>query len=279
MRGISLLKRAEKAGMPRAAGYYEAAFRRFAEAVEIRTQTPEAWISWGHGLYNLARKQTGKDQQRGFRGACEKYEIAHRHAPDDFDALKFWGLSLRGLARNKREKDPQPLFREACEKFSRAAEIQDKSNDSHHHWGLTLYQMAEKKQGPQAEQLLREACEKFSLACESAANPAVLTLNDWGAALMALSALAQPADARELRMQAREICLQAEKQTAGSASYNLACIASMNDDPEECREYLEIARSHYKIPSPGQLENDPDLGNVRQQPWFRQLVRQVREEF
>ncbi|MGH8475392.1 MAG: tetratricopeptide repeat protein [Methylococcales bacterium] len=275
-RGVSLLKRAAKADPKKAPGFYQAAFERFQRALSREPDHFSAHLSWAHGMYNLARNQTPKEQWKSYRKACEHYEQAHRLKRDEFEVLKFWALSLRGLAQNNREKDPQLCYRQAYEKFQQAFAIQDKANDSFYHWALTLYQQSRKLEPAHARTALKKACEKFmqaSLAHRNHPN----TYNDWGVALLALANLSEDNHEKQrLLTQAHSKCLEAESIRSGFASYNLACIASIKGNSEECRRYLEMARDHLKIPSAGHLENDPDFKNVRKSDWFKELIVQVR---
>ncbi|MGH8498928.1 MAG: TPR end-of-group domain-containing protein, partial [Methylococcales bacterium] len=143
---------------------------------------------------------------------------------------------------------------------------------------LTLYQQARKLEPALARPVLREACEKFMQASKGRKNRPN-TVNDWGVALLALANLCEGDEKQKLLSEARSKCLEAEALKSGFASYNLACIASLEGDAENCRRYLETAREHFKIPSPGHLENDPDFKNVRRTDWFKELITQVREEF
>ena len=281
MRGISLLKRAAKAEPKRSLGFYQAAFERFQIAADRNPGYFQAHLSWGHGLYNLARSQreAPKDQWKNFQSACKQYELAHIAEPKDFDALKFWALSLRGLAQNKREKDPDQCYKLAYEKFEKACLLAEKNHDGYYHWGRTLFQQAKKKDPAQARALLRESCGIFERAAKQQKNRPDIH-NDWGVSLLALANLTEnETEKQHLLSEAQSKCFDAEKLKAGFASYNLACIASLSGDPDNCRRYLETAREQFKIPSPGHLANDPDFKNVRNTDWFKALTQKVREEF
>ncbi|MCI0654958.1 MAG: hypothetical protein L0Y39_10835, partial [Methylococcaceae bacterium] len=204
------------------------------------------------------------------------YEQAHRLKPDEFEVLKFWALSLRGLAQNNREKYPDRCYSDAYEKLQKACSIKNKNNDCFYHWALTLYQQARKLEPSLACGVLQKSCEKFMQASKTHKNHPN-TYNDWGVALLALANLCEGDEKRKLLSDARSRCLEAEALKSGFASYNLACIASLEGDGENCRRYLKTAREHFKIPSPGHLENDPDFKNFRKTGWFKELIAQVRE--
>ncbi|MGR9105933.1 MAG: TPR end-of-group domain-containing protein [Gammaproteobacteria bacterium] len=276
IRGLGLLKRAAKADPKKAPFFYRAAFERFAAAIARCPDYFAARLNWGHGLYNLGRTQTVKEQWKTFHGACEQYEHAHLLDPEDFDALKFWGLSWRALARNNHEKDPERCYRLAYEKLEKAASIQLKNNDALYHWAFTLYEQARKKKPEKARPLLREACAVYAKAAARQADQAHI-FNDWAVTLLALANQSEGEEKRTLISEAHSKCLEAERFKAGSASYNLACIASLSDDPENCRRYLESAFKALKIPSAGHLENDQDFKTVRNTDWFKELTAKVRD--
>ncbi|MCI0732575.1 MAG: hypothetical protein L0Y38_01990, partial [Methylococcaceae bacterium] len=159
-----------------------------------------------------------------------------------------------------------------------AGALDEKNNDSLYHWGLTLYQQSRKEDPAHARALLLEACDKFSRAA-GLRTGLPNTYNDWAVALLALANLSGDEEKKHLLAEARAKCLEAEKIKSGFASYNLACIASLSGDVENCRRYLETAREQLKIPSPGHLENDPDFKNVRKSDWFKEIAAKVRVEF
>ncbi|SIO25313.1 hypothetical protein [Halodesulfovibrio marinisediminis] len=70
-----------------------------------------------------------------------------------------------------------------------------------------------------------------------------------------------------------EVLLNAENLEEGSGSYDLACIASRNNDMDECKKWLEtyFANKFFELPA-DYIINDTDLANVHQEPWFNELI-------
>ncbi len=271
MRGIRLLKRASNSNVQKAALFREAAYRRFEIAIKSNPELAEVHVNWGHGLYNAARKLSGKDRQRGFRNACEQYQNAYDINPNDTDTLKHWGLALRELAQSKREKKTDTLFAEAYEKFSMAITINSGDHDVFYHWGTTLYQQAQKKNTSEALALYKAAIEKFRLDSEiNSKRPH--TYNDWGASLMAIAKIDGAEKSQELLADALDKFQRAEMLKAGLASYNLACISSLMGNFDACHKHLEVAKEHGKLPIVGHLQRDDDLSAARKIDWFKDFI-------
>ena len=273
-RGIKLLKKAARSDEKKGVMFREAAYRRFMIALQRAPDLSAAQLNWAHGLYYAARKQSGKDQVRSYRGACEHYQKAFDLDPNDVDTLKYWGLALRGLAQNKREKNSDALYVDAYEKFSSVSNTANDEHDIHYHWGLTLYQQAQKKNAADAHKLYRAASDQFSLDHQLSADRPH-TLNDWGATLMALAKLCDPQETQNHLTDAREKFLAAEILKPGFSSYNLACISSLLGDIDASRKHLETARDNGKLPSANHLQRDPDLCNARKSSWFKALITEL----
>lgn len=271
VQGSRFLKRAGKAKGDKAERFYLRAYQRFASALDKNPKMFEAYKDWGHGLYNSSVNKSRKDQWRSYQSACEKYEKAYELEPNDFDTLKFWGLALRGKAQNQNEKNPDLVYREVYNKFSKASQINHKANDIFYHWGLTLYQHARKKNPKEAQKIYQLSCDKFTLA-NTVKPDQPNTLNDLGAALMALANLSGEQSKHSLLREAHEKFIAADALEKGIASYNLACFYSLQGKVEECRKQLNIAQENWKLPALGYLENDPDFKNVRKLAWFKELI-------
>jgi hypothetical protein len=69
--------------------------------------------------------------------------------------------------------------------------------------------------------------------------------------------------------------LQAEALKEGAGAYNLACMAALHGQEEECREWLAIAEKENTLEDRAHMETDSDLESVRQKPWFQDLLRRL----
>lgn len=74
--------------------------------------------------------------------------------------------------------------------------------------------------------------------------------------------------------QATEILDQAEESNP-KRSYNGACLAAIKADENGCKERLFRAKDAKTLPDRKQLEEDPDLANMRDKPWFAELLKDL----
>ena len=58
--------------------------------------------------------------------------------------------------------------------------------------------------------------------------------------------------------------------------YGLACLASLQSKPEECRELLFRCLRAGTLPDVAHLATDADLAAVRDLEWFQDLLREAR---
>jgi hypothetical protein len=86
------------------------------------------------------------------------------------------------------------------------------------------------------------------------------------------------AEADALFAQAEEKLLAAEDLVTGSGDYNLACIAALRGQRDECRHWLQRSLAAGHLPSRQHLMADDDLRSVRHEPWFAELLSAARDE-
>jgi hypothetical protein len=68
-----------------------------------------------------------------------------------------------------------------------------------------------------------------------------------------------------------------ENFSPGIVAYNLACVCSLEDEPEECRQWLIKSRDSGNLPERSHLEQDTDLDPVRDLPWFKEFLETLRK--
>jgi hypothetical protein len=142
-------------------------------------------------------------------------------------------------------------------------------------WGLALTEQARRKTGGDAERLFALARTKYeaALAIEPNIQEALYV---WGGALLTQSGL-QAGEERERTLKKAEEVLLRAAQIKPDEVYNLACLASLQGKPEECRELLFRCLKGGTLPEAAHLEIDADLAAVRDMEWFRDLLRQARD--
>ncbi len=130
-----------------------------------------------------------------------------------------------------------------------------------------LSAQAETKSGEDADKLFAQSGEKYAAALKIKPDSHE-ALNNWGATLFDQAKTKSGDDADKLFAQAGETLSICESLMPGAAAYNLACICSLQNDPQTCRQWLETARTCGTLPLPAHLASDSDLDNVRGQEWF-----------
>eukprot|EP01130_Rhizamoeba_saxonica_P011109 TRINITY_DN4600_c0_g1_i1.p1 TRINITY_DN4600_c0_g1~~TRINITY_DN4600_c0_g1_i1.p1 ORF type:complete len:561 (+),score=99.04 TRINITY_DN4600_c0_g1_i1:379-2061(+) len=72
---------------------------------------------------------------------------------------------------------------------------------------------------------------------------------------------------------AYEKLIEAENmQGTHNSTYNIACVCSLLDNQAECEKWLSKAFTNSRLPRKSYLEKDPDLNNVRNEPWFQKYI-------
>lgn len=166
------------------------------------------------------------------------------------------------------------LFQNAYKSYSAVIGGDPHIADALYNWGSALFYQALTKSGEEAQKLFRSAGEKFS-AC-LVINPGVTSAAiDWGVALMEQARASGFAPSHCLYDEAREKFLLAEEMLNGSASYNLACVHSLRNEHEECLKFLNAAKEHGNLPTPGQIVNDADLAGIRNTLWFQAFLESL----
>lgn len=170
-------------------------------------------------------------------------------------------------ARKSTGKNADMLFKEAYRSYQEAVVGDPLLVEALYNWGYALLHQTKTKDGADAIELLQEANDKFAF-CMTVHPKHMGAAIDWGVALMEL-ARARGVDAQDaLYTMAQEKFLLAESIQDGCASYNLACLYSIRNEPESCQEALEKARDHGSLPDEQEIVSDSDLGNVQGEAWF-----------
>jgi hypothetical protein len=253
------------------------ACEKYAKAVEADPKDDGAWYNWGNDLGQLADLEEDDEKERELlREACEKYAKAVEADPKKVEAWSNWGVTLGQLADlgedNEKERE---LRREACEKYAKAVEADPKNAGAWYNWGDALAKLADLEDDDGKErELLREECEKYAKAVE--ADPKmVIAWENMSAAFVQLAP--QTSEERaSLLDQAEQAALKAHELVPGKGVYNLACIAALRGNKEKCREWLEKAVGLQDGLTAAHLEEDTDMGLVREEAWFKELLERQR---
>ncbi|HYI13460.1 MAG TPA: hypothetical protein VEK57_30735 [Thermoanaerobaculia bacterium] len=238
---------------------------------ELRDAAAWALIEQGIALAKQARAADSENVDPLWKEAIEKYAAALQIRPDMYVALYNWGTTLAHQAKTKSGEEADVLWNAACEKYAAAVQIKPDDHETLNNWGNALDEQAKTKSGEEAEGLWRAAYEKYAAAVQIEPDDHRV-LNNWGVALMVQASNASAERKEDLLSAAVEKCSLANEIVPGEGSYNLACVAGIRGDAEECRKWLLHAKEHGKLPDREHMLADPDLAAVRDEAWFRELV-------
>lgn len=177
-------------------------------------------------------------------------------------------------ARNAEDKAADALYKAAYHDYADVLVGDPLRSDALYHWGFALLHHAKTKTDIEAFKLFEEAIAKFSFCL--LLNPSYLgAAINGGVACMDLARLIAVESDDELYEQAKRYFEKANAIQAGSASYNLACIYGLRNEEEACLQALENAKNKGSLPDAEEIMNDPDLDNVKEQPWFIGFIEKI----
>jgi tetratricopeptide (TPR) repeat protein len=251
-------KHLEVATKTKSISEFEKSTQQYEAALKIKPDMNEALNSWGEALSRLAAL---KREPALFEAGFDKFEAALKIKPNNYIALSNWGNALTNLAHLKKEP---ALFEAGFDKFEAALKINPDYQIALKNWGNALSNLAQLKQDPN---MFEAGFAKFEAALRIDPDNHK-TLEVWGGALARAYHLTK--DTKYLE-QATEVVNQAEKLKPNNC-YNGACLAALKNDEEGCKERLFIAKAANTLPMRKHLKEDPDLANMRDKPWFAELL-------
>jgi tetratricopeptide (TPR) repeat protein len=183
-------------------------------------------------------------------------------------------ISQTAKARESEGKAADQLYKGAYHDYAEVLAGDPLRSEALYNWGFALLHQAKTKTGDEAVKLYQSAITKFSFCL--LLNPSYLgAAINGGVAYMDLARLKAVDVQDELYELAKSYFEQANAIQAGSASYNLACIYGLRDEAEACLKALENSKSRGSLPDADEIINDPDMDNVKNQPWFVEFMATV----
>ena len=186
-------------------------------------------------------------------------------------ALSRWGSALYDQARTKQGAEADRLFAEAFAKYEAALKIKPDYHEALNNWGNALSYQARTKQGEEADRLFAEAIAKYEAALKIKPD-AHEALNNWGYALYDQARTKQGEEADRLFARANEKLLKSEAIQAGSAAFNLACVASLQGRAADAVHWLEVAASSHGPELLQLVERDSDFDRIRKSSEYQKWV-------
>ena len=245
------------------------------DTLSERERVIRAWseIEDGNRCFNKAQTLSGDARTDAFRAAGERYAEAIRIKPDMHEAFNNWGNALakeaEGLPGDARDK----AFKLAGEKYAGAIRLKSDKYESFNNWGLALANEARGLSGNAQANAFRAAGDKYAEATRI--NPDEDdAFKNWCIAL-ADEAQCLNGDARAAKLKEAEDKAKLAKAITGEASFNLACVYSLQAQIENALDELEACFADGTLPARHHLESDSDLDPLRDEPRFKALFEKA----
>ncbi len=180
-------------------------------------------------------------------------------------------------ARKSEGSTADGLYKAAYQGYAEVLQDDPLRAEALYNWGFALLHQAKTKTGDEAAQIYQDAIDKFAFCM--LINPDYLgAAINGGVAYMDLARLikAEPDDV--LYELAKKQFEKANAIQAGTASYNLACIYGLRGNKDACLKALENARDKVTLPEAGEILDDPDLANVKEQEWFIEFMETLNKK-
>lgn len=217
-----------------------------------------AYIMRGQELVNIAEMSRNKDLTLE---AIKMHKKALEISPEMFEALHSLGKAKLLLGRITSKVDD---YEKSIEMSRRALAVNPASDATLANWGTALAELGELTKNIE---LIKESFFMFQRAMEI--NPLnEVTLNCWGASLLKASSIS---GIREYLDQAINILTEAEKINPSNV-YNLACAHAHLGEKDKCKNLLHRCKTLMTLPPKLWMEIDPDLNNVKNTAWFKELM-------
>ncbi len=255
---------------------------KYQKTTDIKPEFSDAWCNWALLLANRAEHTTGEEKVELWDKAEEKFKKTTDIKPEDSEAWCKWALLLADRAKQTNEKEREELWDKAEEKYKKATDINPDYSEAWNNWAVLLANRAEHTTGEEKVGLWDKAEEKFKKATDF--NPEYSEAwNNWAILLISKATVdPQNIDTNFLE-QAKEKALRSENILEGNGAYNLACITSLQNNFDECKQWLIKSKEiGVNLPPCNHLKSDSDFDKLRTHPdykdWFNDFVEQVCQE-
>ncbi|MEQ1156036.1 tetratricopeptide repeat protein [Acinetobacter johnsonii] len=218
----------------------------------------------GHYAIALSKLAQIREDKSLFEKALVQYENALKIQPDDPDHRGNYGTALSELAKIKQDES---LFEKAFVQYESALIIQPDHADHLGNYGSALSDLAKIKQD---ESLFEKAFVQYESALIIQPDHAD-HLGNYGSDLAKIK---QDESLFEKAFVQHESALKIQP----NKTYNLACYYALIRDSEKSKFNLLHAEKHDTLPknSLKYLKEDTDLDNVRNEPWFTELLERLK---
>jgi tetratricopeptide (TPR) repeat protein len=242
---------------------------------EAKDSVFQAFVMGGNALLNQGKLNQDDEADRLLEQSIERYKAALKIKPNMYGVFYNWGLALSYKSVSKQSEEAFILLEQAIEKYKMSCKINPYYNKALHNWGLALSNQAKLKQGEEIDSLFEQAYDKYEATLKTQSDMHEALVN-WGSALSEQAKKKHGFEQNELFEKARKKLYEAEGIKPGSGSYNLACIAALKNEEEECEKWLMNSYDFNVLPSREHIDKDTDLKNVRDKVWFKELIGKLK---
>lgn len=184
--------------------------------------------------------------------------------------------AIKQIAKARKEEggSADQLYKHIYQTFADIVGGEPMRAQALYNWGAALLYQAKAKEGDVAIGLYQDAISKFAF-CMLLQPEYLAAPIDSGVAYMDLARLKNAAPDDVLYDQAKKQFERANAIQAGTASYNLACIYGLRGDGDACMKALQHSKSKASLPDVADIVSDPDMANVKDQPWFLAFIEEI----
>lgn len=180
-----------------------------------------------------------------------------------------WALIKRGNEYFEAAKKTNSIseYEKSAQHYNAALKIKPDLYEAICNWGSALSGLAQLKKEPslfEASLAKFEAALKIKPDLHAALDNCSITL---------LRAWSITKDEKYLEQAA--VVIERSEKLSPNESYNGACLAAIKNDEEGCKERLFRAKAAKTLPTRKHLEEDDDMANMRDKPWFAELLKDL----
>lgn len=180
-------------------------------------------------------------------------------------------------ARKSDAGKAEQLYKSAYQGFASVIADNLMFSEALYNWGFALLHEARNKPKEEAIEIYEDAISKFSFCLLTSSNYLGAAI-DGGVAFMELARISPNDGKASLYGLAEDFFEKAGRIQKGSAAYNLACINALRGDEEACLQCLRQAKEFGSLPDEANIMNDEDMNNVKQSPWFKEFIEELKAQ-
>lgn len=188
------------------------------------------------------------------------------------DSGAFFGMGIASQRLSEEKGDDTSLLINAKQYYDKHLQQHPEDYRAYNNLGSVCFNLAKHKEGKDLKISINTAISLFKQSIEIKPDNA-LALSNWGGCLVEQAKQENNDERKQLLHEAIALFKRAETIQPGRGSYNLACVHALLEDFDECHIWLDKALELGKLPPCDHLREDKDLDSVRDQEWFKEILR------